>query len=218
MNKIKIFLVIAATFITCISSAQQTKPKIKTITLVAYHPIRTGSDGHAAFYAMDYSIRFYQNDSLHYTANNYTPIKPFEEPKKFRFGMSDTTYRIPEKLTSGINKIFDGKTPLKSHMITDKLPEGSDGYNDLVYFITYKTYSTTDTFIAVPPFLDKKLKNFLDQINLLPRGKIWILKKIYHDNDLENMVKDFEKTCSYVPAPTPPKVSQLEIADPGVKH
>jgi len=217
MCKIKIFLLIAAAFITCTSGAQQIKSKFKTIILVAYHPMGTGSDRHAAFYAMDYSIRFYANDSLQYTANNFSEVS-LKSPSKFRFGMSDTTYRIPDELNSGINKIFDGKKPLKSHMITDKLPEGSDGYNDPVYFITYKTDNTTDTFIAVPPFLDKKLKNLLYQIKILPRGKIWILKKIYHDSDLENMVKDFEKTCSYVPAPTPPRVSQLEVADPGVKH
>src|ERR1700757_1853323 len=110
MNKIKFFIVVVVALIMSVgANAQQTKPKFKTITLVAYHPVLNGS-GKAVFYVMDYSIRFYENDSLHYTANNYTPIKPFEEPKKFRFGMSDTTYRIPGSLTSGINKIFDGKT------------------------------------------------------------------------------------------------------------
>lgn len=197
------------------ANAQHIKPKFKNLTVVAYSYI-VGQTNNRAF--LNHSAQFDADDSLRFKSNNFTRVKPGDH-RPFKFGMTDTTYVIPDALVAELNKFFSNKKPLKSHMITDKLPNGEEGYDGEIFYISYTNDDgVTDTFIAVPPFLDKKLNDLINQINTLPRGNNWALRKTYRDAVLEEMIEDFQKTCSYVPKPTPPKIMDLRVADPGINH
>lgn len=204
MNLIKSVAVALFLFAFAISTqAQNIKPKFKNITFIGYYASAMTNTGPRI---MDYSIIF-NNDSIHYTANNFAM-------KNHEYGMSDTAYHIPDTLMRDINKIFDGKKLLKSHMITNKLKNGDSTYSDHIYFITYDAGKTSpDSFIVVQPFLDKQLSGLIDKITSLPRGKIIMKRKIYNDRALENQVLECQKTCNYIPKPTPPTLKELKVAN-----
>jgi len=204
MNLIRSFLLAIFLLASVVRlHAQNVKPKFKNITFIGYYASAMTNTGPRI---MDYSIIF-SNDSVHYTANNFAM-------KNHEYGMSDTAYRIPDTLTRDLNKISDGKKLLKSHMITNKLKNGDSTYSDHIYFITYDAGKTSpDSFIAVQPFLDKQLSGLIDKITSLPRGKIIMKRKIYHDRALENQVLECQKTCNYIPKPTPPTLKELKVAN-----
>ena len=210
MNLIKLSLILAFFCVVSFSAqAQNVKPKFKELILIGYYANAMYERGP---HIIDYTIQITGNDTVSYTANNF-------DHKTHTYGMSDTIYRVPDSLVRELNKIFNGKRALKSHMITNKLKNGDSTYSDHIYFVKYiGANNTSDSFIAVQPFLDDQFSKLIDKVASIPRGKRWSNRKIYHDAEMENMVLDEQKKCDYIPKPEPPRVSKLEVADPGVKH
>jgi hypothetical protein len=204
MNLIKLFFIVTSLSFFGVANAQNVKPKFKKLIFIGYYANTMSEHGP---HIIDYTIQFNENDSVHYTANNFG--------RNNVYGMSDTTYTIPDTLMKELNKIFNGKKALRSHMITDKLPNGDTTYAGHIYFITYTSgQNTSDSFIAVQPFLDKELSGLVDKITSIQRARAIIRRKIYKDSSLEARILDYQKTCKYIPHVPPPTVKSLTVASP----
>jgi hypothetical protein len=110
MNLIKLsFLALCLSFFG-VANAQNVKPKFKKILCTAY-----SYDSYGNGVIIDRWLEFNGDGTLHYISI---------EVGKNHFGTADTTYSIPDTLMVELNKVFNGKKALKSHMITDTLPGG----------------------------------------------------------------------------------------------
>jgi hypothetical protein len=203
MNKIKIFLVIAVAFITYTSGAQQVKPKFKELKLITYTIEGLGA---GQYVVITHILEIDKNGLAHKLDNFYLDGY-----------IKDTTYQIPDTLIVRLNKIFNGDLPLERHRITDRMPGEYEGPPE---FISYQAVNKiTDNFGFIDSYIDKELNDVVWDMS-----KPWPQKrqigKTYHNKELEAVILKYHLACKYLPQKThePPRVSSLEIADPGVKH
>jgi hypothetical protein len=187
MNLIKFFLI--TTFFGVVSflvQAQNVKPKFKKLVLVSYRS--SGKKGAQSIIAEGYR-EIDENGVLHY------------KKKIYRNDVADTSYRVSDDLINDLNEIFDGKRKLKSHMITDKLPEGMVGYAGPLEYITYTDYNDkSDNLIIYMPFMDERFTALMNKIYRLE-----FPKKPRSDNNIisetfQNQITKDHNACKYVPS------------------
>jgi len=209
MNLIKLSAVAVILSAFSISAqAQNVKPKFKKFLYVTYGFSESYS-GSKIIIAIEDFVEFNADGTLHYVSNR---------SRHNVFGLTDTTYKIPDSLMIAFNKVFNGKKKLKSYVVADTL-KTRDESDWRVYFVDYTANNnTSDNFLVIKQFLDKDIAALLDKILDLPHSNVIQKHKFYHNSSIEAQIIEYQKACKCIPGSSPPTIKQLEIASPPTNH
>jgi hypothetical protein len=116
----------------------------------------------------------------------------------FSGNASDTTYKLKDQTIEAFNKLFDGKTPLKSHLVTTKFHEGHyAGQYECIYYTDLN--GKTDHLLFILSYLDPEMLNFIDKVIYYLPFSGERTKAPYHHLAIENKIAEWYKACNCMP-------------------
>ncbi len=181
MKNIITFILICT--LSTLVTAQQAKPVFKKLVYATYQSTQSGKD---LKIAIKNYLEFDKNGSLHYLRNT-------------NGGLLDTTYKISNDLMIELNKVFDGKKKLRTHLARSKSPEGAHFSGPLEFISLTNNHDTTDNFIVVDGFVSENLTHILNKISALPASNVYHVGKVFKNNTFESKIRMAHKACTYLP-------------------
>ncbi len=202
MNRSLLIFAVLLLFVFSKTNAQSAKPAFKEFTYINYYTVESKG-----------MIHIMIEDYKHVNSEGIVEcnISGYEGSGSSYSGEgSDTTYRLKDATIEVFNRLFDGKTSLKSHLITTNLPKGAHyaGPYECIYYTDLS--GKTDHLLFIVSFLDPQLSSLIDNvIDYLPFAG-YHPKAAYHNLAIENKIAEWYKTCNCMPKiELPPSVKEL---------
>jgi len=203
MNRPQLFFACILMFVLGKASAQSAKPSFKELTYISYHTDVIKGVTHIAI--EDY-LHINSTGTVRYIMNVY-------DGNAYLGKESDTTYKLNDTTVYTLNKVFNGKTSLKSHLATTTL--GHAHYAGSYECIIYTDLAgKTDHLLFIASLLDPQLYRVVnDVIDHMPFAYSRS-KAPYRNLQVESKLAEWYKTCNYMPKieapptmmPPPPSV------------
>ncbi|MFD1258539.1 hypothetical protein ACFQ3S_17160 [Mucilaginibacter terrae] len=183
MNKVKSYLLVAllSMAINALSQVAE-KPVFKQLTFATYESFFVGKVEKAEIIDL---LEIDAFGKVHYRSKYYN-------------GVADTVYHLNNKTIKKLNKIFNGKTRLKSYLLKTKLEEGSHYGGDFDYLSYVDSSNQSDEIIVVNPFMTKEFNDALDGLGVPPHKTNKKVSKI-QDKILSARILRCQKSTNYLP-------------------
>jgi len=202
MNPIKLIIAVLFLFLCTIPAiAQNVKPEFKKFMYVVYRP---NDSLRKLRFTIEYYIEINNNGTAHFVLNEYNGLS-------YIGLMKDSTYIVPDTVMIALNKIFNGRRRLDTHVTLDKHRNDS-GFSGPLRYIAYSTKNNTvDHLILSGLVLDDDLLYVLNKLhNWMPFVRTSQKRKVYHDKLIEEEIITYHKACHHIPKiSSPPSLKIL---------